>query len=60
MVYEWKGDPTTEAALVEAGTLVPVKRCEHGNIFRHIIDRPEKQGFVIEWCPGVKIGDNDE
>ena len=38
--------------------LVPVERCKHGNIYRHIIDRPDKQGFIVEWCPGAGIGDN--
>jgi len=58
MVYEWKGDPTTEAALVEAGTLVPVERCEHGNIDPHWCPYSEYSDPGMRRCQGARIGDN--
>lgn len=49
--------------LTNMGWLVPVERCEHGNIDRHPYSYV---AFIArdldddEWCPGAGIGDTNE
>ena len=38
--------------------MVPVKRCEHGNIDPHIVIDPKARGYWFA-CPGAEIGDNE-
>ena len=45
--------------LVKYGRLVPVERCDHGNIDPHI-SKPGGGLFPAEWCPGAGIGGDDE
>ena len=49
--------------LVEMGLLVPVERCEHGNIDPHLIEIgegvSELTGVYAGRCPGAGIGDTD-
>ena len=43
---------------IDAGVLVPVERCEHGNIDGHEIYRVGVVEHEIDWCDGAGIGDN--
>ena len=46
-----------EVAWDETG-MVPVERCEHGNIDRHFVVSPMRHSDT--WCPGAGIGGDDE
>ena len=45
---------------IQDGVLVPVERCEHGNVFPHIIHEwiaPSGTKLINGiWCPGAGIG----
>ena len=48
--------------IVKNGRLVPVKRCEHGNIDPHITFINEHGSVTVlkQECPGAGIGGDDE
>ena len=57
----WVSDPMDVVNdLIDEGVLVPVERCEHGNIDRHLVwtQLGATQG-ESSWCPGAGIGGDD-
>ena len=62
-LYQERPGPLTwdqELALAELqseGVLVPVERCEHGNLDGHWIQHKYPKEW--EWCPGAGIGGDD-
>ena len=43
--------------LVADGLLVPVVRCEHGNIDGHWMDTSIVNYSSTNWCPGAAVGE---
>ena len=61
-LYQERPGPLTwdqELALAELqseGVLVPVERCEHGNVYPHSTCYVDGEH---EWCPGAGIGGDE-
>jgi len=50
----WVDTEDMRQELIEDGVLVPVERCEHGEIDKHRLGYFDtlEGGFMGEWCPG--------
>jgi len=40
--------------------LVPVERCEHGNVYRHMTGYQSNVRPEMQWCEGAGLEDNDD